>query len=87
MSPDSGPDYRQQQEAQEREQQEAWEALEWWETHHICQSYGTQQGIATAPGKENHHGIHESGTEEKQAAPRDHWAIGEWEDPWRTPDR
>ncbi|MBB5414051.1 hypothetical protein [Paraburkholderia atlantica] len=61
---DDGPGWEMAQLAQERQQQEAEDALQWWELRAIYQSYGTQQGIATAPDMENQHGIRESGTEE-----------------------
>jgi hypothetical protein len=78
MTSDDGPGWEMAQMDQEREQQEALEALEWWEIRQIYQSYGTQQGIATAPDMENEYGIHESGTQEIETSPRHHWPERFW---------
>lgn len=64
MSSDDGPGWEVAQLDQEREQQEAEDALQWWELQQLYQPYGTQQGLSTAPNMENENGIHESGAEE-----------------------
>lgn len=64
MTDEDGPGWELSQMEQERQQQEAEDALQWWEVQQLYQPYGTQQGIATAPNMENENGIHESGTEE-----------------------
>jgi hypothetical protein len=72
MTHDDGPGWEMAQQEQERHQQEAEDALQWWELQQLYQPYGTQQGIATAPDMENDHGIHESSTEEIKTSPWNH---------------